>query len=256
MTKGLPLTSSVIVAKAAGLVPDGIKAKEPGVCAYCGLEIAVGDLSAPFSPSSAFMDDVTLAARGSAVACGHCSAVMGADALRATGYGVFSESGVMPFRKWADVASALRSPPETQFVAVFATANNQHMAWRAPVNFSRDLFYVRVGLRDLKIRRAILIDAVDVCERVAKAFGVEATDRTRAHPFVTLSSDLKDPRHGQLISSLYRPKKDQSPEEHAVLLIKHRADINFLLNLTLGETWALRFLLDTGAELRAAAANK
>jgi CRISPR type IV-associated protein Csf1 len=255
MTKGLPITSSVIVANGVGYEPEGVKAKEDAICAYCGLHIATGDLCAPFSPSAAFMDDISLAARGSPVACGHCSVLLSAEALRTTGYGIFSESGMMPFRKWADIANALKNPPAAPFVAVYATANNQHMAWRAPVNFSPDLFYVRVGLRDLKIRRKILLEAVDVCERVGPPFGCVATERTRAHPFQELSADLKGENHGRLRNSIFRPTKDQTPEEHAALVEKHRPDIDFLLNLTMGETWALRFLLDTGAALRAAAQN-
>jgi CRISPR type IV-associated protein Csf1 len=249
---GLSLTSSVVVARALQLPLEGVKAKEEGVCAFCGLHVGVGDLSAPFAPGANFMDDLSLEARGSKVVCAYCAAVMTAEALRATGYGVFSEEGVLPFRKWADIAAALRNPPTSPFVMTYATANNQHMAWRAPVNYSPDLFYVRVGLRDLKIRHRMLLDAVDACERVELAFGGKATDRTRAHPFQTLSADLKDESHGKL--RVFSPRYGQSPEEHAAVLAANEQDIRLLLGLTLGETWALRFLLDTGAALRDAAA--
>ena len=120
---------------------------------------------------------------------------------------------------------------------VYATANNQHMAWRARVNLSRDLFYVRVGLRDLRIRRKILLDAIDACGRIAAHLGIEATAKSLPNPFATLSSDLKE-AHGAL-----RIKADQmvNIQAHCV------DDMRLLRDLSLGESWGLRFLLSPNA---------
>ena len=248
---GTSISSSVIVASGLRYAPEGVPAKQEGVCSYCGLHIAVGDLCSPFSASPAFMDDMSLAARGSGLTCGHCAPLMTADALRTTGYGVFTKSGVLPFRKWKDIAAALTTPPQEPFVMAYANANNQHMAWRAPVNFSSEMFYVRVGLRDLKIRYAILMEAVDVSQKVAATFEYKAGPKTLAHPFVRLSPDLKKVSTGSAIghSSLrvhQRPKKEEA-EVHAQRLAQHSEDIDFLMNLTLGETWAMLFLLTPGA---------
>jgi CRISPR type IV-associated protein Csf1 len=242
---GLPITSSVVVAQALGYAPEGVKAKKEAACAFCGMHIAIDDLSSQFSVSPAFMDDLSLAVRGGDMTCGHCAPLMTADALRKTGYGVFAKSGITPFRKWGEIAAALANPPHEPFVALYATANNQHMAWRAPVNFSPELFYVRVGLRDLKIRHAILMQAVDVSQVVGRAFGFEAGPKTLAHPFVRLSSDLKEIGHGSL--RLNFPQKAEKAAAHQELLAQYREEIDFLMNLTLGETWALRFLLTPGA---------
>lgn len=244
---GTVISSSVIVAKALGYMPEGVPAKQDGACAFCGLHIAEGDLSSPFSVSPAFMDDLSLAAKGSDMTCGHCAPLMTAAALRETGYGVFTHNGVRPFRKWGEIATALANPPDEPFVMLYATANNQHMAWRAPVNFSPDLFYVRVGLRDLKIRHAILMRAVEVSQKVANVFGYEATEKTLAHPFTRLSSDLKEIGHSSL--RVYSPSKKEVEEGHYEKVAQHQEDIDFLMNLTLGETWALRFLLTPGAGL-------
>lgn len=168
-----PLTSSVVIMGAMGLAPDGVPAETPGVCALCGLPIAAGDMCAPLSLGSGFMDDLSMAARGSDKICGYCGPLLSADNLRKTGYGAFSAAGVQPFRKWIDVATMLTNPPEPPFVLVYATANNQHMAWRAPVNLSRDLFYVRVGLRDLKIRRKTLLGAVEACRVLGHALALK-----------------------------------------------------------------------------------
>lgn len=242
---GLSISSSVIVSAALGYAPEGVAAKVAGVCSFCGLHIAQGDLCSPFSVSPAFMDDLSLAARGSELTCGHCAPLMSADALRSTGYGVFMASGALPFRKWGDIAAALTNPPDEPFVMVYATANNQHMAWRAPVNFSRELFYVRVGLRDLKIRHSILMRAVEVCQVVGMAFGYEPGAKTLAHPFSQISPDLKDIGHGTL--RIHFPVKADQVAFHQEKLVKYRQEIDFLMNLTLGETWGLRFLLTPGA---------
>lgn len=231
------LTSSQIITQALGLAPEGVASKEEGCCAYCGATILPGDLCAPATFGPAFMDDLSLACRGSTLICGHCAPLLSASALMATSHGVFSSQGVRPFRKWADVSESLRNPPEPPFVMVYATANNQHMAWRARVNLSRDLFYVRVGLRDLRIRRKTLLDAIDASGRIAAYLGIEATAKSLPNPFATLSSDLKED-HGAL-----RIKADQMVGIQAHCI----DDMRLLRDLSLGESWGLRFLLSPNA---------
>ena len=235
----LHITSSVIVAKALGLEPDGVRAKVSGTCSYCGLHIAVGDLHTPFSASPSFMDDLSLAARGSDMSCGHCAPILSAKGIIAASHGCFSASGVRPFRKWRDIAEALTNPPDEPFVMTYSTANNQHIGWRAPVNFSKELFYVRVGLRDLRIRHYYMMKAVEVSQKLAADFGYEPTAKMLASPFGTLSPDLKEIKHASLRVLNDREKKDQIPLS--------QPDIDFLMNMTLGESWAMRFLMTPGA---------
>lgn len=247
------LKSSELVCRARGDEPAGVLAEQPGVCALCGCEIKPGDLQVSLSLGDGFMDDLYLSARGSQVVCGWCPPTMTADGLKVTGHGVFSPEGVRPFRKWGDIAASLQEPPQPPFVMVYATANNQHMAWRAPVNWSRELFYVRVGLRDLKIRRQVLLAAIDDCALVAEAIdrlkeektqqnkqpkAGKAVKKTLPHPFASLSSDLKDIGHGR-----FKPVAFEAAAKDELI----KAALDRLLNLTLGETWALRFLLTPGA---------
>ncbi len=240
-------TSSMIVAKARGLEADGIPSVKSGNCAFCGHEINEGDLQVPFAVSGSFMDDLSLASKGSDMTCGWCVHHITAEGLRETGYGVFSiEHGAKPFRKWVDVREALLNPPTGPFVMVYATANNQHMAWRAPVNFSTEMFYVRVGLRDLKIRRKKLIQAVDVCREVALAMGrKEVEGKTLPNPYDSLSPDLKDVNHAGLTHAMRVWKRKGF--EHLENDEKYISGIRFLQGLTLGETWALRFVLSPNA---------
>lgn len=241
---------SQIVATALGLAPDGTPAKGEARCGYCGAMINPGDMCIPFSAGAGFMDDLSLAARGSAWTCGYCAVLLGVEGLRASGYGMFSlDDGVLPFRKWGDIARALENPATPPFVAVYATANNQHMAWRAPVNLSRDVFYVRVGLRDLRIRRPFTLRAVEAAVKIGEFMGIAPTKSSLPHPYAMLSSDLKDHGHGQLRASATSKSKGR------VLLHEAREalpeEFTYLDNLTLGETWAMRFLLSPNAGQKA-----
>lgn len=243
------IKSSQVMCRALGLQPAGVAATESGVCALCGAGISVGDISAPLKLGPAFMDDLELACRGSKLVCGWCVPFLAVEGLRATGYGVFSMDGYKPFRKWADIAGSLTNPPEPPFVIVHATANNQHMAWRAPVNWSRDMFYARIGLRDLKIRRDYLMGAVGACERLGAAIDAanpgwkKNPDRKMAsHPFLGFSKDLKDgaEKHGRIKTAAYELIANDP---------SYQDDLEYLVGLTLGESWGLLFLLVHNDEL-------
>ena len=226
-------TSSSIICQAFGLKPEGDSASHSDDCVFCGMHIAKGDLYTPFEVNPFFTDAQSFANKGGDMTCGFCSVLLTVDYLRATGYGVFSAAGVQPFRKWVAVAQALQSPPHGPFVMTYATANNQHMAWRSPVNYSRDLFYVRVGLRDLKIRRPVLLKAVETAQRMGVAIGRSPTAKTLAHPYIGLSPDLKDHNTGYLPQNVWE-KCDPK-------------DIQEIMSLTTGELWAMRFILSPGA---------
>ena len=179
--------------------------------------------------------------------CGYCLPLLTTEGLRATAKGIFTLDGVRPFSKWADITQGLMQPPEPPFVMLYATRKNQHMAWRARVNLSRDLLYVRVGLRDLKIRRPVLLAAVDACQTLGTFMGIQPSAKSLAHPFAVLSSDLKDPAH----SLLRRKGPDKTLEEAATA---HPEAYQLIQSLTLGETWGLRFLLSPNAGATKAAA--
>ncbi|MDA8377684.1 MAG: type IV CRISPR-associated protein Csf1 [Planctomycetia bacterium] len=243
------LTSSDIVCMAMGLKPEGALAPHEGTCSFCGKNIWPGDRYTKFSVGPSFMDVADLAAKGSGMTCGHCTPLMSSAMLRATANGIFSESGVQPFAKWVDVARGLLNPPEPPFVMLYATRKSQHMAWRARVNLSRDLFYVRVGLRDLKIRRPVLLSAVQACQTLGTFMGIKPTAKSLAHPFAVLSSDLKDPAH-----SLLRRKGPEKTLDEAAEAYPEAYQL--IQSLTLGETWAMRFLLSPNAGAQATAQSE
>lgn len=235
------------------LEPFGVPSTKSGRCAMCGHAIEEGDLSVRLKVKDGFVDDLFMACRGSDMLCSHCGPLMTAAGIMLSGYGAFSvEDGFLPFRKWGEVMNLLLEPPKPPFVMVRATANNQHMAWRAPVNMSRDQFYVRVGLRDLKIRRSYLKqgiqDAIALGEAIAEHRAAESgkpakarLGKTLPNPFNHMDPDIKNIQHGQL-SYLAPVVAEGNPELTAAL--------NRLMDLTLGESWAMRFVLtpDAGKE--------
>lgn len=246
------LTSSEVILRALGREPMGAPSEKAGRCALCGKGIEKNDLANPLSLTSAFVDDLFMAARGSDMVCGCCAPFLTAEGLRESGYGAYSlKDGFVPFRKWGDIASVLTNPPSTPFVLIRATANNQHMAWRAPVNYNQDVFYVRVGLRDLKIRHAALLQAVEDAVALGEAINAHfvaknpnlktsATKKTLPNPFISMDPDIKSVEHGQIHRITYIVTANDTA-------LKERLDR--LLGITIGESWALRFLLTPGAGL-------
>lgn len=253
MMANLSASASAIACEALGIKPDGIPAKTAGRCAYCGAPIAAGELCVPFAPSGAFTNGPDLAARGSRICCPPCGYVVTTPGLMATQRGVFSRAGVQPFSKWADMRSALLDPPDPPFIMVSATRKNQHMVWRAPVNLSREQFYVRVGDMDLLVQPARLNRLVACCA-IVKGVMERAKQQTKPtsktkpekastmlpHPFVGFSTDVKEPVVGLL--ALDFAKLDALDESS-----EYQAALTALQTMTTGECWALTFALSTKA---------
>lgn len=194
----------------------------------------------PFKVGASFTDDLSLSCRGAQLMCGYCVAFMDKEILQRNSAGAYGADGVKPFRKWNDIAACLISPPEPPFVMFYATSKSQHMAWRSPVNFSQTAFWVRVGLRDLLVRKSVLLNAKNACRILAELLyptGQRAGLKSEPHPYLSLSSDLKDVNHGRInprIASMISSENATGDQRDA---------LTFLRNLSLGESWALRFIL-------------
>lgn len=234
---------SEIGSRALGLRAEGLPAKNAGVCALCGVAIAVGDFCLPAKYGPGFVDAPTLAARHSPYFCGWCPAMMTVEYLRATKIAAFSLAGALPFSGWADVARVLMEPPEPPFILMRGTKNNQHMIWRTPVSYSRDYYYARVGLMDVSIRRPILAPALAAGRRLEEALMVhrEATGQPiyngPGHVFASLNPDLEGAAEGHA--------KIRSDVANAPWAASGQSayDLALLRSLSLGETWALRFII-------------
>lgn len=232
------LSPSRIAIEALQIPIDGIHAKEDGACAYCGTVINAGDLCVKTDISKGFLDGRSMARGSSKVTCPHCAQTLKSTFLMSHGHGMFSAEGKQPFQKWKDVAHALNNPPKPPFIAVYATAKQQHIVWRAPINLSRDVFYVRVGLRNLRIRRVMLEAIKEACRVLGQVLidhgKINAHEKTLPHPFISLSPDLKEVATGMIQPSLFH---DDVWHES----LKPHLDV--IQSMTLGEIWAMRFIL-------------
>ena len=99
-----------------------------------------------------------------------------------------------------------------------------------------DLLIVRVGERVLRIRRPVLLKALEHCQLIADALEETAASSRRLksgvrhHPFVALDRSLDHPAHGAL-----RPRVTELGDEFA-------GAIAHLKGLWPGELWALATL--------------
>lgn len=245
------VSPSRVVRVSLGLEAVGTPVQKACMCCMCGAELDVGCIGNKSSFSSGFTDDLSLVHRGAnQYTCGDCQALGSTKGLLNSGFGAFSLQGYLPFRKWVDVAYALLNPPPAPFVMCFATAKSQHMAWRSPVNYSAEAFRVRVGLQDLHIRRKRLLEAPEICARVAAAAFENVkvkkspgpARKTLPHPFISLTADLKDVQQGKLNPLALKLESSEVPPYAAFA-----QDMQWLRTLTKGEMWALRFILTPNA---------
>jgi len=225
-TTSTPISPSALAVQALGMQPQGVPSPREGICAMCAAPIAVGDLFVRTEYGQNFTDDASLAARGSGMLCGHCATAKTVGSMRLMQKAVFTREGAYPLAKDIHRAWFLLTPPEPPFVAVVSNSMQQHLVWRTPVSWSKDLFHVRFGGHLFKIRRPVLLEALDACAKFMSSQPENAGktgDAIRKHPYVLLSRDAEELTHGVLRSDL-----GPTPA------ILHR--------LTPGEVWALATL--------------
>jgi CRISPR type IV-associated protein Csf1 len=133
----------------------------------------------------------------------------------------------------------------------YSTAKNQHMVWRSPVNYSQELFYVKVGLRNLKIRREVLLRAIEAGDKVGKIFALGEKVNGRSNPLVDSGMDARSLQSyglGKLRIDPNRKNDKHDPiyEEKLAATSSERAFLE--TGLTLGELWALPFFLSAKGE--------
>lgn len=213
-----------LAVEALGLTATGVPSTRESSCCMCSAPIHKGDLYVHPDFGKGFMDATSLASRSGAV-CGFCATSKQIAVLRNMQKAVFSKDGAFPLAKDVHRAWFLLTPPEPPFVAVISDAMTQHLVWRTPVSWSKDVFVVRLGQQLLKIRRPMLIKAVEsAADFMANDEKNSKSKNPMKHPFATLSRELDGLSHGAI-----RPE-----------FIGRVPDI--LLKLTPGELWAMATL--------------
>ncbi len=237
------LYNTEIALNAIGVAPPkGKPAPKDTFCCCCSRPIPAGAEYLPFKASDAFMSHAFFAAN-SGVFCPFCAGCFDTRTIKKLGACnciVFTNNGAYPITKNEHRKHFLLSPPNPPFVVTAsATTNYQHCVWKAPITLSLDVIYVSWPDKTLTIRHPTLLQAVEVAQRIGQIMtennGLKGKKaKVVHHPFCSLDRNLKDIRHGQI--------------RHDALALAVENDevrngVNFLSNLSLGETWALSTLL-------------
>jgi len=93
---------------------------------------------------------------------------------------------------------------------------------------SQDLWYVRLGGRQLTVRLPLVKKALDRFKRIAEGFEASQPKQKLRHPFTSLDFELRGLNAWQI--------------RHDVKPYLQEEDFNCIMNLRPGEYWALAIL--------------
>lgn len=234
-------TAPSLALRAFGLSPKGDPAKTPSYCCQCGILVEQNQLCAPFRPSGSYTDHDIVLRDDPTHLCGACAALSAKPIILAMGGAVISAAGAFPLFQLVHRAWFLATPPEPPFVAMVATAKQQHLVWRTPITRSKDYIQLRVGARMMPIRRGLAMTALEICKNYdgryrarAKEAGQKTLPTGPIHPFERLSSRIDVP-------TLWRLRQHHVPGLSASEVLT-APEKRVLLALQPGEFWALAIL--------------
>jgi CRISPR type IV-associated protein Csf1 len=236
------LTSSRLAAVAAGHIPVTTEtAMDDGHCTMCAGAIRRGERYMPASFGRSFTDRAYLAAPSSLMLCGHCAAIRDKLFLQTLSSSVVTRDAFYRFASNNDRAWFFLNPPEPPFIAYTTNAQMQHLIWRTPVSWSRDVFHVRYGHNLLTIRHARLLRGLKAARRLVTALNADTTSGkkrkssyTLRSPFSALDRELSTLEHGYLRQQLRQMAATNQDIQLDVALVE---------SLNAGELWALTALL-------------
>ena len=251
-----------LAARAVGVhLPSGAPARADTQCMFCGRLIKENEACVKKTIArGSFMDDAWFAAR-SGVACVFCETMTSSSVTKALGSAnclVYTRDGVFPIAKDSARTWFLLTPPEPPFVVTAsATINFQHVVWKGQTTYDHNMIFIAWPTRIMTIRHNTLMQAVEVCRELSvlvpnakEAANTEALAtkgkkskpkqaKPISHPYIVLDRELNDINHGA-----FRP--DISALAGRDPAIAER--LEFLKQLTLGETWALATLVKAKQE--------
>lgn len=237
------ISPSRLAIEAAGMHPKGSPASEPGCCSLCGHAYAVGDLVASAAMPDTFTNWGEIASPGSPFKCGYCATVVNDPWTQAWMNAVICREGVFKFASNADIAAWLLNPPEGPFVMTKGDQQRQHLVWRTPVNYNREIFRLRIGEKLVTIRRQHLQEARDAAIKLSDLMKLEReSDAKRGrkparefiNPFIAVAREMDSLQAGQI-----------RQEALALAVSNPEADncLKTLLRCTPGEIWGLTAVL-------------
>jgi CRISPR type IV-associated protein Csf1 len=223
------MTASELVCRQAGLCPQGAIESTTEICVMCGRLINPGEHRSKFQPSSSFMDAPELCARDkSTKLCGYCVHLTAKELMLKTQLVCVTSDRVIPAAKVAHKKWLLLHPPDPPFVFLQTDTKLSHMIWRTPITLSQDLWYVRLGGRQLTVRLPLVKKALQSFKQIVQEFEASNPQKKLRHPFTSLDFALRDP-------NAWRIRRDVTPFLDA-------DDSELIMTLRPGEYWALAIL--------------
>jgi|TARA_Y100001970_G_scaffold224984_2_gene277555 CRISPR type IV-associated protein Csf1 len=240
---------SELVIKGAGLadsLPQGVEAETTGHCGICGKPHDEGDMVDFLMLTKSFTVENAIFDPHAPYRCLHCAAIMDEkEFIFRWGSAVVTADGLYPCLKRVHRGYWFLNPPEPPFTFYLQVSKSQHVAWRSPVNYSKDVVFFRLGEDVHKIRTQKIQDGLEATISLIEAHkALHAKKAIKRKPMRTALSfcDMKGQRVGQ--SELY-----QWVNEVVELMPEMQAHVKQLLSLTSSEAYALDFVLTENLEL-------
>ena len=139
-------------------LPPAVVSDVDQVCALTGTLVPAGvEGLVPWQAGVTFRDQYDIVDRQSSYVAQHTAAILERPYMQKYSKSVISPDGWFKFATTHDVAWFLLNPPTPPFVMIFGIAKMEHLLWRTPLSLSRELFFVRLGHRLLRINHARLL---------------------------------------------------------------------------------------------------
>ena len=223
------VSPSAVYCRAAGVAPQTERTYAVDTtCAMCGTAIPAGTpCNAARGRFDASFNNKLDLVEGARAICGHCMALWSKDWLQKYSKTYACSDGVYKLASNLDQALFIAAPPRAPYVAILSSTQQQHLIWRAPVNYGREQLLLRVGDEILRIRRLLLLDRALPAWRALAAMMKEQA----------MAGTMPGPIDRELARFAMGRIRDDVAERAVALGLG--AHVDLLNSLSLGEWWAL-----------------
>jgi CRISPR type IV-associated protein Csf1 len=233
------LYPSQFVLSAIKMQPVGsIDAPFDTECALCSMPIKKGDTcthekNTTFSEDS-FVDNNSAAKPGNEYICNCCVPLWTKEFLQSYSKSLVTKSGMYKLASNEEWASLLISPPKEPFMAFLSNAQQQHLIWRTPINYSTERFVIRVGANLFPIRHKKMMRGVLAQKRLLKIYQDWYVKTKKGKPSSMLTIFVGGDREIKSCGFLTNPQVVKAAEE-----INETVEMGIINELSQAERWAV-----------------
>ena len=216
-------------------LPPAIASEVDQICALTGETVPAGvEGLVPWKAGLTFRDQYDIVDRTADYVAQETAAILERPYMQKYSKSVISPDGWFKFATTHNVAWFLLNPPTPPFVMIFGLAKMEHLLWRTPLSLSREVFFIRLGQRLLRVRRQALMaihEAQEPCVEAINAWCEEQQLTPIKAPFLPIGRELNIATSGMLHPRVY---------EAASAGVREAQDyFDRFRQLSSGELWAL-----------------